>query len=444
MNKGIAAEGSFTWINSAELLDITSQSLLSAQAAFTACITGDKGQSEILTCLAEMTGASVLLEELERSQPDEPARASNSAIMPYLSAHTSLMIKNTKLLRDYPCRICAVTDTYPELTIYRLVTAVPCDHGRFALLSLVQSAEFSSETVAVLRIATDFFAIQTMLDKKVARIELKLRGNFVEDLLSRSSLDHESITSRARALDYDVTKAHRVLVGELDEGSRGSARFKREESCLRAELAKLAQSRLERSIGGLAVFLYNELIILVRQAPADDGVEAAKRIAEEITEEIARVLGLTIFIGIGGVCRLLEDYKDSYQAAKKALEIGRYMITEGQVCSFEQFKAHALFLSTIKPGELVKYAKGQLGALLEFDAEHGTELIVTLQEFLYLRNNIEGTAKSINMSVSGLKYRLKKIEHIICKELRDNKTSFDLQLALIILQLFGEYRIKNA
>ena len=43
--------------------------------------------------------------------------------------------------------------------------------------------------------------------------------------------------------------------------------------------------------------------------------------------------------------------------AKKALEIGTYMITEGQVRSFEQFKVHALFLSTLKPAELYDYAR---------------------------------------------------------------------------------------
>jgi DNA-binding PucR family transcriptional regulator len=47
------------------------------------------------------------------------------------------------------------------------------------------------------------------------------------------------------------------------------------------------------------------------------------------------------------------------------------------------------------------------------------------------------------MSVSGLKYRLRKIERIIGLDLSDYKVSFDLQLALIILQLFGEYRIRN-
>jgi DNA-binding PucR family transcriptional regulator len=119
------------------------------------------------------------------------------------------------------------------------------------------------------------------------------------------------------------------------------------------------------------------------------------------------------------------------------------MITEGQVRSFEQFSVHALFLSTLKPAELYNYARSHLGALLDYDEKRGTELVKTLQEFLYLRNNIEKTARTINMSVSGLKYRLQKIEKIIGLELQDYKVSFDLQLALIILQLFGEYKIRN-
>jgi DNA-binding PucR family transcriptional regulator len=147
-----------------------------------------------------------------------------------------------------------------------------------------------------------------------------------------------------------------------------------------------------------------------------------------------------MYIGIGSICSALPDFPASYMAARKALEIGEYMITEGQVRSFEQFKVHALFLSTLKPAELYNYAREQLNALLIYDEKHSTDFLKTLQEFLYLRNNVEGTAKAIKMSVSGLKYRLQKIEKILGHDLKDYKVCFDLQLALVILQLFGEYR----
>jgi DNA-binding PucR family transcriptional regulator len=188
----------------------------------------------------------------------------------------------------------------------------------------------------------------------------------------------------------------------------------------------------------------DEIVLLVRQAEEKGAIGPAKTLAEEIIADAAAAFRVKLFIGIGRSCSKLPDYHESYLEAKKALEIGAYMITEGQVRSFEQFRVHALFLSTLKPTALYEYARSQLGALLDYDELHQTELLKTLQEFLYLRNSVERTAKSLNMSVSGLKYRLAKIERIMDLDLMDYKVSFDLQLALIILQLFGEYRIRGA
>jgi DNA-binding PucR family transcriptional regulator len=117
------------------------------------------------------------------------------------------------------------------------------------------------------------------------------------------------------------------------------------------------------------------------------------------------------------------------------------MVTEGQVYSFEQLKVHALFLSSIRHEDLYAFAREQLGALVEYDEVNHTKLCVTLQEFLYLHNNIESTARSLNLSVSGLKYRLRKAEDILGIDLHNNKICFDIQLAFVILQLFGDYSI---
>jgi DNA-binding PucR family transcriptional regulator len=193
----------------------------------------------------------------------------------------------------------------------------------------------------------------------------------------------------------------------------------------------------------MAIHKNDEIIMLVRQDNAASPIGPARKLAENIIGAVSPFFKVKLYIGIGNTARELADYQQSYLEAKKALEIGAYMITEGQVRSFEQFKVHALFLSTLKPAELVEYARSQLGALFDYDAQHKTELLKTLQEFLYLRNNVEGTAKNLSMSVSGLKYRLAKIERITGFDLRDYKVCFDLQLALIILQLFGEYRIRN-
>jgi sugar diacid utilization regulator len=290
------------------------------------------------------------------------------------------------------------------------------------------------------RQSAGLFCIQMAQDEKLADIELRLKGNFVEDLISARYSDPESILSRARALEYNIMAPHRVLVATIDNRLQATDR-KPGVDTLKNDIVQALQSRMNQTAKGMVIAGKDEFILLIQERKAVNDIADTRILSEKLVCDVETTFKAQMFIGIGSLCRELSDFSASYAAAKKALEIGEYMITEGRVRSFEEFKVHALFLSTLKPAALYNYAREQLDALLLYDQKHGTDFLKTLQEFLYLRNNVEGTAKSIKMSVSGLKYRLQKIEKIIGHDLKDYKVCFDLQLALVILQLFGEYRV---
>ena len=389
----------------------------------------------LLGYLTQLTGSTAVFEDtnmlkISASYAEESNHERQS---PYLSIKTSPgYIHNG----SFPY---SEIDNYTDIAINRLACEVTDGCEQIGILSLLrEGAAFPEETLSILLIASEFFAINTILKKKLARNELRFTGNLIEDLIFSNNLDHDSIANRAKVLGYDIMAPHRVLVAEFDSANKTTTQSRPQ---FNTELVEIVQARVNCHGGGLAICRQNDLIMLCKQSKSKDGIAQTKLLAEDIVKEVERVHKSKLYIGIGSICPGLEDFKSSYHAAKKTLEIGGFMITEGQVRSFEQFKVHALFLSTIKPDELRKYAKSQLGELLDYDAAHKAELTKTLQEFLYLRNSIEKTAKSISLSVNGLKYRLKKIEQVLGKELSDYKVCFDLQLAFIIYQLFGEYRI---
>ncbi len=334
-------------------------------------------------------------------------------------------------------------DSY-TFVIERNINAGGQHLGRLALGR--DDEPFSDAESRLFEKAMEIVALQLYQDKKIADIEFRLRGNFIEDLVSSHFVDQDSIRIRARAINYDITATHRVLVAEFEDLSHVIKHQNHITSALesfKSELAKNVHHHLNQLSEGMVMNRNDEMIILVRVDEKNSALSTLKSICEEIIDFIHFQYNIKMYIGIGNVCTELSDFSKSYHSAKKSLEIGEYMITEGQVRSLEQFTVHALFLSTVKPSELYNYARAHLEKLLVYDKEHGSELLKTLQEYLYLRNNVEKTARAINLSVSGLKYRLKRIEKIIGLELNDYKVSFDLQLALVIMQLYGEYRIRN-
>lgn len=304
---------------------------------------------------------------------------------------------------------------------------------------------FSDSETHLFEKAAELVALQLQQDKKIADIEFRLRGNFIEDLISAHFTDPDSIKKRAHVIDYEITAPHRVLVAEIENIAHviKHQNLTLSVTDIRSELAKFVYNRLNQLSKGMVMHRNDEMVILIRIDAENRSMSAVKAISEEIINFVYAQYSAKMYIGIGSVCTELPDFSKSYHAAKKALEIGEYMITEGRVRSLEQFSVHALFLSTVKPADLYNYAREHLGRLLAYDRKNGSELLKTLQEYLYLRNNVEKTARSINLSVSGLKYRLQRIEKIIGLELNDYKVSFDLQLALVIMQLYGEYPIRN-
>jgi sugar diacid utilization regulator len=425
------------------------EAALALQAELARLMADGQDIHSLLAALGRAIPCGVVLEDPSLTSFDANLEeaADRERLAPFASVKTSQAFRTASDIMLRAGTPLIVADDYKGLAIHRLIVTVTAGGERLGLLSLLRTDRpFDDDAAAVLGHAAGLVAVHLAQQKRTAEIELRLKGNFVDDLVSLRYSDQESIAGRARALDFSLSLPHRVLIGDIENLGQIAAHLKNDAKALAkfwTELVGRIQSRLDGAGGGMVIHKNDEIILLARQDQRDSSADPARRLAGEIIDDVAALFRAKLYIGIGRVCLSPGDYQESYLEAKKALEIGAYMITEGQVRSFEQFRIHALFLSTLKPAELYGYARSQLGALLDHDAHHQTELLKTLQEFLYLRNNVEKTAKSLSMSVSGLKYRLAKIEKILGLDLGDYKVSFDLQLALIILQIFGEYRIRN-
>lgn len=384
---------------------------------------------------------------------DKGLRELSGILAEFLHCGTGVLDMSGELMAEYYCGSCTPEQTEllrkhivsqrgsELLNIYQLSASLVYGDKSAGILSVARlNTPFTESDKGIIAQTTGLFCVRLSQEKKLAEIELRLKGNFVEDLVFARYSNPESIIGRARALNYNIMVPHRVLIVTIENIKQLEVHIGNDPLSVKADILKMIQSCINQSGKGMVIVSKDEFVLIVQQNKADNDIKDIKAMAEKLVADAEALLKAKMYVGIGSLCNKLFDFSESYHTAKRALEIGEYMITEGRVRSFNQFRIHALFLSTLKPKELYDYAREQLEALLIYDREHGTELLKTMQEFLYLRNNVEGTARAINMSVSGLKYRLKKIEKILGIDLSDYKICFDLQLAFIILQLFGEYK----
>ncbi len=416
----------------------------------TQCILQGKGVEDITANLSELLKCTVILEnrDLTPQFSFSTQTAEEDLLKPYLNIITSPSFKTASKHYLKQRRPFQIVDEYSDFHVFRLVSPIIVGNELHGFISLLRiGLAFKELERIALEHASSVFALAILEGIKIAEVERRLKGDFIDDLLSGKFSDSKSIINRAFRLQYDITLPHRVVILDIHDFTKLIQSFRHNEKKIlhfKTELVNAIQSCLDQLGKGMVVNKSDIIIMLVQQTKQDNSETDTRHLAEKIIKHISnRFPKVTLTVGIGSICSDLSDYYHSFLSAQKAIEIGKALKKYGQVISLEQFGAHAMLFSAVNPNDLYDFAANQLGALLTYDETYQAQLIPTLEEFLNHLGNIEATARTMNMSISGLKYRIQRIEEIAGLKLKDAQSWFNLQFALNILQLSGKDQIKN-
>jgi sugar diacid utilization regulator len=412
-------------------------------------ILNGKGIKEITNGLSELMNCTVVMEDCNlrlRSFCMAQKESNGPLLTACLPIHSSLMFNDSPEFYIKHKRPFQLIDDYSGTVVYRLVSPVLVGQELLGFVSLMRlDRRFADLDFVSLEHAASVFALKILEERKMAEVERRLQGDFVDDLLTGSFTDDNSIINRARGLNYDITQPHRVVVLDINDFSQTVNSFKHSEERIfqfKTELLNFVKSCLKCLGNGMVVNKSDNLILFLRIEESDNSEKFARQISEKILAKLLdRFPKVNFTIGIGSICLEPAHFHNSFQSAQKAVEIGKTLKRQGEVVSLEQFSAHALLDSALNPADLNRFAATQIGSLLKYDRIYQTELIPTLKEFIDHRGNAERTARTMNLSIGGLKYRLQRIEEISGHDLKDSKVFFNLSLALNIFQLTGEQKI---
>ncbi|HBW35589.1 XylR N-terminal domain-containing protein [Desulfosporosinus sp. BICA1-9] len=417
----------------------------------TQCILKGKGVEAIAASLAEFMKCTVILEDchlIPQSTRFPAQSVTKDLLTPYHSIWTNPSFKKASAFYLQQKRPFQITGQHSDIQVYRLVSPILVGSELLGFVSLLRTELPFSELESVsLEHAASIFVLKLLEEKKITAVERRLMGDFIDELLTGNFPDPNSIIKRALGLNYDITLPHRILILDIDNLTQLVNSFPQNEKRilqLKTDLLNTVQSCLEHLGKGMVVNKGDNLIMLIQLDKPDSPEKVSRQLAENLIKQISRHFPkVTLTIGIGSSCKELSDFHRSFLSAQKAIEIGKALKNQGQVISLEQFGTHALLFSALNPSELLHFATSQIGSLIEYDETYQTQLIPTLQEFLGHRGSVEETSRAMNMSLSGLKYRLHRIEEITGQDPRDFQSCLNFQLSLNILQLAGPDKIKS-
>jgi sugar diacid utilization regulator len=319
-------------------------------------------------------------------------------------------------------------ETYPradpgrqELMLARAMAAAgPVrDEGRLVSVAVLGGAPMGVLAVAdpdgtagdpermAIEHATTVLTVELARLQALTETEARLRTNLVLELVEGA--DRTAVMNRAQALGYDLGRPHRVVLADGNPAGEIDGFFR-------------AVSRAARVVAAgslLAPRLHDVIVLVGPRVPWDQFRQHV----------VAELHGGRCRIGVGGLCRAVEEFPRSYQEAELALRMQKACGGSEQVTIFDDLGVYKVLAMANDSSAVERFVGEWLARLIEYDSAHGTQLVLTLTEYLECGGNYDASAEALSVHRSTLKYRLNRIRQVSGYDLSLPDNQFNLQLA---------------
>jgi len=248
--------------------------------------------------------------------------------------------------------------------------------------------------------------------KKIEVIEELLEKNLIRDFFEALASRHTSaaLGPRAERLGTDLERPHAVLI------------------------AAAADERLERRLKAVfpGALIDRHADTLRALLPVGSG--GASRLLAEL-RRLHDALGDAPALGISNPCAGAASYPGGFEEARYALVGATVLHQHPAVVGYDELGVYQYLLRmAIDPG-MRDSQRDALTRLLVYDAEHGTALLETLEQFLRRRGNISATSEAMYIHPNTLRQRLRRIGELTGIDLgRDDWLMVELAIKLLKLQ----------
>jgi sugar diacid utilization regulator/putative methionine-R-sulfoxide reductase with GAF domain len=274
-------------------------------------------------------------------------------------------------------------------------------------------------------------ALELTKQRAVLDARTQVRSDFLWDLLEGKIADAAEVTLRARRLGHALPRKLRVMLVDVDgleswaHAAGGDADLvDRRRSALLAEIERLAAET-----GAARVLSARRASALVLIVPWLEDVRDARRFATRLVSGLAADSPeLQFSAGVSTCHDLTADLSPALSQARTALASVAGMPLP--VALFDDLGVSRFLLAPGRRADLADFVRGVLGAILDYDREHSTHLLETLDAYLAEDLNLGRTAKRLYCHPKTVRYRLDRARDLTGRDLTSQRDCFDIQLAL--------------
>lgn len=277
------------------------------------------------------------------------------------------------------------------------------------------------------------------LQNEITRFETEQRmlGNFFDEILRGDYQDEKEILRRASFIELDLSEPYRIALIKYQLKDQSL----KEEFIFHEELLKATSCYFKNKKGNTLVgYRAKSIIVLIpsRYCSKERIETYLEPFLSYLSEQFSEAI---FFAGISNESDQIGRAKEYYNEALTAL---RMATLKKRMIVFDSLGMVGPLINQTNKIEIRQIAKSILGLLVENLDDKKIDLLKTLYIFLSNGGNLEHTASENALSLSGLRYRLSRIETMLKHNLKDPFYNYQLYLALQSLILIGDLDINRA
>jgi purine catabolism regulator len=366
---------------------------------------------------------------------------SSSVMMPLLEAGRPLELEWVKTNPGGSMAEPSTTVLPWDGVQFRVVAPILGRDGYLGLLSLlIGSEEASSDERALASRGAAASAIVLAREQAAAVARQEIELNVLDEILDGALRSEISLIQQARRLGHALDQPHAALVARFDStgGTQSRASLDATRTAVEAALSRLDVAVLWR-------IRHNNIELVWNPNQVEQGAEFPLVFQQELIRQSRNGAGGIVSLGAGAIHAGTSGIRQSHQEAKQALTMSRRLYGPGQVTRFEDLGIYRLLFAARELPELRSFHDDALTALIDYDRQHGAELLRTLGAFFAGRCGPKETAAILGVHRNTVLYRLERIRELTGFDLDDADVRLRLQLAYSAhIALFAEPAGVNA
>jgi sugar diacid utilization regulator len=278
---------------------------------------------------------------------------------------------------------------------------------------------------------TEFIRVET---------EMRLRGGFFDELLSEQ-ISEEEILRRAALLGCDLAGGGVMLVFDVADLEGVARKGKLDD--LQVQYLK---TLLYETINGAVQDFHRNCICIPRSdgvllllgSPVEESELVAKHVLRCCRE---RLKNLPVHAGLGEPCESPDEIIRSCREADSALRVGQRLRTargvDGRIHSFAALGVQRMLfaLSQESSETLQSLKESTVGPVMEYDREHGTQLLETLNTYMVYNGNNSEVAAFLHVHKHTVRYRLRRVTELTGLDVTRFEDAAQLYLAVKATEL---------